>query len=66
MQPRIGTDWLWFSRLVMPDAEVDAAIIDPAGRGLRAGRDGRDEGLLELDRREPPDIELAYFRLTPS
>ena len=62
---RIGTDWLWFSRLVMPDDEVRGDHRRPAGRGLCTARDGRDEGLLELDRREPPDIELAYFGLTP-
>ena len=26
---RIGTDWLWFGRLVMPDAEVAAIIRHP-------------------------------------
>jgi GNAT superfamily N-acetyltransferase len=62
---RIGMDWLWFSRLVMPDEEVQAIISDPLVEVYALQRDGRDEGLLELDRREPPDIELAFFGLTP-
>ena len=62
---RIGTDWLWFGRLVMPDDEV-RAIIGHAGVEVYAlTRDGRDEGLVELDRREAPNIELAYFGVTP-
>jgi GNAT superfamily N-acetyltransferase len=62
---RIGTDWLWFGRLVMPDAEVLATIRDPMVEVYALTQDGRDEGLLELDRREVPDIELAYFGVTP-
>ncbi|MGD9509147.1 MAG: GNAT family N-acetyltransferase [Geminicoccaceae bacterium] len=62
---RIGTDWLWFGRLVTPDAEALAAIRDPMVEVYALTQDGRDEGLLELDRREAPDIELAYFGLTP-
>lgn len=62
---RVGTDWLWFSRLVMPDAEVLATIHHAAVEVYALARDGVDHGLLELDRREPTDIELAYFGLTP-
>jgi len=62
---RIGTDWLWFSRLVMPDAEVLATIHHPSVEVYALARDGVDHGLVELDRREPPDLELAYFGLTP-
>jgi GNAT superfamily N-acetyltransferase len=63
---RIGTDWLWFSRLVMPDEEVLAIIRHPQVEVYALARDGHDEGLLELDRREPPDVELAFFGLTPA
>jgi GNAT superfamily N-acetyltransferase len=61
---RVGTDWLWFSRLVMPDEEVLAVIRDPAVEVYALESGGRAEGLLELDRREPPDVELAFFGLT--
>ena len=63
---RIGSDWLWFGRLVMPDAEVLATIRHPLVEVYALAQDGRDEGLLELDRREPPDVELAYFGVTPA
>ena len=63
---RIGTDWLWFGRLVMSDAEVRAILGHPAVDIYTLTINGRDEGLLELDRREPPDIELAYFGVTPA
>ena len=62
---RIGTEWLWFGRLVMPDDEVRAILGHPLVEIYALNRDGEDEGLLELDRREPPDIELAYFGVTP-
>ncbi|MDX2154721.1 MAG: GNAT family N-acetyltransferase [Bryobacteraceae bacterium] len=61
---RVGEDWLWFSRLRMTDEEL-AAILHHAGvevYALSAG--GRDEGLLELDRRSPPDVELAFLGVT--
>ena len=61
---RIGTDWLWFGRLAMSDDEVLATIRHPMVEVYALMQDGQDEGLLELDRREPPDIELAYFGVT--
>ena len=63
---RIGADWLWFGRLVMPDDAVRSVLGHPEVEIHALARDGRDEGLLELDRREPPDIELAYFGVTPA
>lgn len=63
---RVGSDWLWFSRLVLPEPELLAVIHDPRVEVHALTVDGRDEGLLELDRREPPDVELAFFGLTPA
>lgn len=63
---RVGEEWLWFSRARMSDAEL-AAIIHAAGIEVYAlVLDGRDEGLLELDFREPGQCELVYFGVTPS
>lgn len=62
---RIGADWLWFSRLVMPDEELRATLHDPRVEVHALSSEGRDEGLLELDRRVPGEIELAFFGLTP-
>ena len=63
---RIGSPWLWFSRLVLDDrALVDIihdpdvsifAVVDPAGVEV---------GMLELDFRAPRECELAYFGLIP-
>ncbi|MEO6218377.1 MAG: GNAT family N-acetyltransferase [Sphingomonas sp.] len=63
---RIGSPWLWFSRLVMdeaslvriihdPDVQI-FAVVDPAGVEV---------GMLELDFRVPGECELAYFGLIP-
>ena len=62
---RIGADWLWFSRLQMPDDELRAILRDPAVEIYALTRDGADKGLLELDRRRSPDIELAFFGVSP-
>ena len=62
----VGEDWLWFSRLGRTDDELLAVIRDPRVElhVLREGG-GREIGLLELDRRSPPDVELAFFGLVP-
>ncbi|MHC2622667.1 GNAT superfamily N-acetyltransferase [Bradyrhizobium huanghuaihaiense] len=63
---RVGEDWLWFSRARMSDTEL-AAIIHAPGIELYAlAVDGRDEGLLELDLRQPGHCELVYFGVTGS
>jgi GNAT superfamily N-acetyltransferase len=49
----------------MPDAEVLTTIRHPMVEVYALSKDGRDEGLVELDRRASPDIELAYFGVTP-
>lgn len=61
---RVGEEWMWFSRLVMPDAAVEAVIHDPAVE-IYAVCDprGAEVGLLELDFREPDNCELSFFGL---
>jgi len=61
---RIGEPWLWFSRLVMPRASLEAILNDPAVEVYALSANGRDEGLLELDFRETANCELAFFGLT--
>jgi len=63
---RVGTPWLWFSRAVMPDEAVTAIIGDP-GVAVYAVIDpaGIEVGMLELDFRNGPDCEIAYFGLIP-
>lgn len=63
---RVGAPWLWFSRLVMTDAELRAILDDPAVE-VYAVTDprGTEVGLLELDFRALPDCELGFLGLIP-
>jgi GNAT superfamily N-acetyltransferase len=60
----IGQDWLWFSRLQMTDDELRSIIHDSRVDVFALEFEGREKGILELDRREMPDIELAFIGLT--
>ena len=63
---RVGAPWLWFSRLVMTDAQLLAIIHDSAVE-IYAVTDprGTEIGLLELDFRSMPDCELSFLGLVP-
>ncbi|MGD9865695.1 MAG: GNAT family N-acetyltransferase [Pseudodonghicola sp.] len=61
-----GQDWLWFSRLGMDDTQLSAILSDPGVEVWALEKDGRAEGLLELDFREPGACELAFFGVTPA
>ncbi len=62
---RIGEPWLWFSRLRASDDELRATLEDPAIDIFVLSHAGEDHGLLEFDRRRMPDIEIAFFGVTP-
>lgn len=63
---RIGAmDWLWFSRLALAPAALEAIIRDKQVEIHALTVDGRDEGLLELDFRIDGACELAFFGVTP-
>jgi GNAT superfamily N-acetyltransferase len=61
---RIGAEWLWYSRLVMPVGDLEAILRDTGVEIYALALEGRDEGLLELDFREPGSCELAFYGLT--
>ncbi|WP_027521663.1 GNAT family N-acetyltransferase [Bradyrhizobium sp. Ec3.3] len=61
---RVGEDWLWFSRLRMPDAELAAIVQSPRVEIYALVADGREEGLLELDFREAGQCEIVFFGVT--
>lgn len=61
---RIGTDWLWASRLVLPEDALAAILHHPDVEVHAVMKDGHAEGLLELDFREEGVCELAFFGLT--
>ncbi len=62
----VGTDLLWFSRLRMADKTLAAIIHSPDVEVYALERNGKPEGLLELDFREDGQCELAFFGLTPA
>lgn len=62
---RVGEPWLWFERRAMADEELAAIVQDDRVEIYLLSVDGEPAGYAELDRRRPPDIELAYFGLMP-
>jgi GNAT superfamily N-acetyltransferase len=61
---RVGQPWLWISRIRIPDAELAAIIQSPLMEIYALAHEGGDEGLLELDFREPGQCELVSFGVT--
>lgn len=60
---KIGTDWLWFSRVLMEDGELRSILLSPTVE-IYEVRDGVEAiGLVELDFREPRECELTFFGL---
>jgi len=63
---RVGTPWLWFSRLIIAESDLLAIIHDPSVEIYAAiDREGIEVGMLELDFREPGQCELSFFGLIP-
>src|SRR5215204_5398942 len=63
---KIGAPWLWFSRLAMTDAELEAIIGDPKVELFEVAAVEAVVGMLELDFREAGQCELAFVGLVPS
>ena len=61
----IGQDWLWFSRLVMPEDELATILAHPDVETFALMEGKRRIGLLELDFRQESQCELAFFGLAP-
>jgi GNAT superfamily N-acetyltransferase len=61
---RVGEDWLWFSRIRMPDVELAARLHSPQLEVYALVNGGRDEGLLELDFRTSRQCEIGMFGVT--
>jgi GNAT superfamily N-acetyltransferase len=63
---RIGSHWLWFSRLTLDDAELARIIHDPAVElSVVLDEVGTRIGMVELDFRTPGECELAFIGLVP-
>ena len=63
---KVGARWLWFSRLIMDDAQLSAIIADPKVElSTVVDEAGEDVGMLELDFREDGACELSFVGLIP-
>ena len=58
---RVGENWLWFSRLAMDDDTLKAIVHDPGVEVHILRHRGRDEGILEIDFRKFPDVEISFL-----
>lgn len=58
---RVGAEWLWSSRLELADEALAELITAPTTEVHALARDGRDEGILELDFATPGDCEIVFF-----
>jgi GNAT superfamily N-acetyltransferase len=63
---RIGAPWLWFSRLQMADADLQAIIDDPGVELFGVTAVEAVVGMLELDFRAAGECEIAFVGLVPS
>lgn len=62
---RIGEEWLWFSRSIMPEKELAAVISDPMTVILALEREGEAIGFAELDRAENGQTYIDSFGVVP-
>ena len=60
---RVGQDLMWFSRLIMPDEQLKGILghLNVESYGLYQGT--TPIGILELDFKDLPNCELAFFGL---
>jgi hypothetical protein len=61
----VGHDYVWWLRRTLPDAELAAILKDPGVSIHVLYQDGEPAGFYELDRRNRPLLNLAYFGLLP-
>lgn len=62
----VGSDLMWFSRLIMQDEDLAAILGNPAIESYALLQDGKTVGLLELNFADLPNCELAFYGLVPS
>jgi GNAT superfamily N-acetyltransferase len=63
---RVGEEYLWASRLLLTDDALHEILSDRRVHVEALRHDGRDEGILELDFRQPHECELTFFGLAPA
>ncbi|MCC7234112.1 MAG: GNAT family N-acetyltransferase [Bryobacterales bacterium] len=62
---RVGAPWLWYGRLKGSEEELARMLATPGWEIYRLEKAGELAGLLELDRRDPHEVEITYFGLVP-
>ena len=62
---RVGEEWLWWERRIVPDEELAADIQDDKVEVYVLYSAGVPAGFTEIDRREEGIVDLAYFGLMP-
>ena len=62
----VGAPWLWTERRLLDDRLLRAILDDPAVEVNVLWVEGVPAGYAEIDRRQWPEVELAYFGLAPS
>jgi GNAT superfamily N-acetyltransferase len=61
----VGEPWLWHERRRVNDAALAAILANPKVWLLVLYAQGEPAGYAELDVRQSPDIQLAYFGIVP-
>jgi GNAT superfamily N-acetyltransferase len=61
----VGHEYVWWLRRTLTDAELRPVLRDPGISIHVLYADGEPAGFYELDRRNPPVLNLAYFGLMP-
>ena len=62
----VGEPWLWFSPLVMSEAQLLARLRDPLIEIHALERAGETAGIAVLDRRTADQVEISFFGVVPS
>jgi GNAT superfamily N-acetyltransferase len=60
---KVGEDLMWFSRLIMPDEKLAAILGHPEVESYALYHGDMAIGVLELDFKDMPNCELAFFGL---
>jgi len=61
----VGREWFWTDRKKYNDADLKEILTHPANDLFVVYVDGSPAGFFELNRRDMPTIDLAYFGILP-